>query len=122
MANLRPESNLSARQRFAMILVLVLAMASFCTVLWKSRRPETAPTREEQVTLTEFQTIPPASAARQDTASAKESSHDKQKGKKSKEGKKMDKKSKSGSRKKSPHAQPPASPPRDIASETVSPQ
>lgn len=122
MANQRPESNLSARQRFAMILVLVLAMASFCTVLWKSRRTETAPTREEQVTLTEFQTIPPASATRQDTISTKESSHDKQRGEKSKKGSERKKKSKSSLRGKSAPAHPTASPPRDIASETVSPQ
>lgn len=120
MANQRPESNLSARQRFGMTLVLVLAMASFCTVLWKSRRPETVPTREEQVTLTEFQTIPPASATRRDTASGKAPKQEQTRETKSKA--KNNKRPKSGVRKKGTQGQAPAGAPRDITSETVSPQ
>lgn len=120
MANLRPESNLSARQRFAMILVLVLAMASFCTVLWKSRRQQQPLTRTEQVTLTEFQTIPPASATHRDTASGKPTGP--REAEKPNTKPKNKKKTKSDSRKEGTRRQSPAAPPRDITSETVSPQ
>lgn len=109
MASLRPESTLSAGQRFALVAVLVLSMASFCAVLWKSRRP--APlTATEQVTITEFQSIPPVKA---DNDTSAESRVRPSKSKKSKSGKK-----KSGAKQKEAT---PAPPPRDITTETVSP-
>ena len=109
MASLRPESTLTAGQRFALVAVLVLAMTSFCAVLWKSRRPATL-TATEQVTITEFQTIPPVKADNDTSAKSKTGHY---KSKKSKTGKK-----KSGSKQKEAA---PAPPPRDITSETVSP-
>ena len=115
MASPRPDSALSARQRFALVLVLVVAMAAFCAVLWKSQRRNVPLTRAEQVTITEFQTLPPVSAPEQDTTAAKSA-------KKKKNQEKKQKQKPARKRGKSRQAGKPAAPPRDITSETVSPQ
>lgn len=81
-------------------------MASFCAVLWKSRRP--APlTATEQVTIIEFQTIPPVKTDN-DTSAKSKAGHSKKK--KSNTGKK-----KFGSKQKDTAPEPP---PREITYES----
>lgn len=92
-------------------------MASFCVMLWKSRRQSAPATRTEQVAITEFQTIPPVYATVQDTARKQTPQHPDGRNGKGHKARPGDKK-----RRKVKQTAKPAPPPRDITSETVSPR